>query len=119
MAASGVRNSWQQFNLSIGKWTRLGATQGNCPDGFPSANKGHGQYGVMTKTPGDSASLWILVCLGLQVGNVNRLLIEYRTPGGHSTCQGQSASPINRGNVMPGCETIRSTSPSFCRIAVS
>src|SRR5262249_52041112 len=89
----------QQFNLSLGKWAHVGATQGNHTDGFPSTNKGDGQHGVVAKTPGDCTGFWILIHLRLRIGEVNRLPVDDGTPGGTSTRQGHSASPTDRGNV--------------------
>src|SRR5262249_1579206 len=81
-----VGEGLQQFNLSVGKWTHLGATQGNCPDGFASTNKRDGQYGVVAKTPGGRTSLWIFIRLRLHIGEVNRLSVEDCTrDGGTST----------------------------------
>src|SRR5262249_24112596 len=96
-----VGKGLQQFNLSVGKWAHLRATQGNCPDCFASANKGDGQYGVVAKTPGERTALRIFVRLRLHIGKVNRLPVEDCTPGDNSTRQGHSASPTDRRNV-PG-----------------
>jgi len=48
-----VGEGLQQFNLSVGKWAHLRATQGNCPNCLASANKGDSQHGVVAKTPRD------------------------------------------------------------------
>jgi hypothetical protein len=87
-----------------------------CPDCFASANKGNGQYGTKSQTPCDRTSGYS----GLHIGEVNRLPVEDGTPDGGSTRQGQSGFPNgpDRRNV-PACETMRSSSPSFCRIAES
>src|SRR5215831_13585685 len=66
-----VGEGLQQFNLSVGKWAHLRATQGNCPDCFASTKKGYGQYGAETETPCELATDWILVCLGQCIGKVN------------------------------------------------
>jgi hypothetical protein len=88
-----VGEGLQQLNLSVGKWAQLRATHVNYPDGFASANKGNGQYGVVAKTPGNRAALRILVQLGLHIGKVNRLSVEDGTPYGISTRQLHSGYP--------------------------
>src|SRR5262245_6303989 len=89
----------QQFNLSLCKWSHLGATQSDCPDRFTNHKKWNGQDGVETQILGDRTSLWILAYLGLRIGNVNRLLVKDCTPDDSSTGEGQSGIGTERPNM--------------------
>jgi len=66
----------KQRDLPIGKRTNLGASDRYCTDCFASAHKRDGKNGAMTESPGNLASLRILICFGLQICNMDCFSVQ-------------------------------------------
>jgi len=76
-----VGEGLEQFNQSIGEWPGRCPADGNCADGLAFMDKRHGQYGSVAKMAGAGTALWVFISLGLNIGNVDRLLFEHNTAG--------------------------------------
>jgi hypothetical protein len=82
----------EQVDLSVGEPANLGASNGDHADGLARADQGDPQYGAQAKASRIVAALWVLIIFGLQIGEVNRSLVEDDTCHEKPPRQGEGTS---------------------------
>jgi len=90
----------QELDLPIREWPNLGPPDGDRSDGLGPAEQGNAQRCAETEGSRKKTGLGVLVDLGLQIGDMDRPPVEYRTSHGRSANQGEPAHRM-RGDRSP------------------
>ncbi len=76
---------WRSSICYLGERPNLSPPDADRPDGLGTAEQRNGERCPVAQRPRKRAALWILVRLGLDVGDLDRPPVEYRTSHGRSS----------------------------------